>query len=307
MLNYKKTVELTRTFPTLGTFATVIITADESETDIHLLMQQADSILQTLDIQLGRFSEAGQLYQLNLTNNIERDTELGDLILLSDTLEEFTNGYFDPSLGALSLVWGFPDLQTVPDSSDIIEALQFTGWDESVVITDSIITTEENTYMDFGAIAKGYAVDRTFEFLIEHGAIECLVEVGGEIRCGSLTDRVWHIGVRHPRNESLAGIFAVTGGAVATSGDYECFFIEEGLRYSHLLDPTSGYPARNAASATVVAENCATADAIATAAAVAGPEQAELFSTDLYLGMVIITDDNNNSEVFEFGEVPWFE
>lgn len=304
------TLELARTFPTLGTFATVIITSNDCDVDLQLLMQQTDSLLQRLDLQLGRFAETGELYQLNRTNSIQLDTELGYLIMLSDTLVRQTNGYFDPTLGPVSLVWGFPESRLIPDSSDITDALQLTGWETVVTITDSVIYTEENSFLDFGAIAKGYAVDRAFEFLVERGVSECLVEVGGEIRCGSMTGRVWHIGVRHPRNEALAGVFAISDGAVATSGDYECFFIEDNLRYSHLLDPTTGYPSRNAASATVVAEDCSTADAIATAAAIAGPDEADFFSKNLYTGMVIITaDDNNNShsKVFEFGEVPWQE
>jgi thiamine biosynthesis lipoprotein len=132
------------------------------------------------------------------------------------------------------------------------------------------------------------------------------VEVGGEVRCGSITGRQWNIGVRHPRNEDLAGILTVTDGAVATSGDYECFFIENEVRYSHLFDRRTGFPSHSAASATVLADNCTTADAMATAAAVAGPCEADAFPSDAYRSMVIITEDLNGiCEIHQFGEVPW--
>ena len=297
-------VEATRTFPTLGTFATVIITAKEE--DAQILLLKADSMLTLLDIQLGRFSESGQLYDLNTTCCISKTTELAELIRRSDTLVRATGNSFDPTLGALSQIWGFPEPVAVPDSSTVRQALAYTGWDARVHINAGSITIDQNTVMDFGAIAKGHAVDRTYELLTGLGATECLVEVGGEIRCGSSTGRIWHIGVRHPRNERLAGILAITAGAVASSGDYECYFIEEGVRYSQLLDSETGYPSGNAASATVIARDCATADAMATAAAVAGPLRAQDFPPETYTGMlIIIADENARCEMHEFGEIPW--
>lgn len=304
--NRTHAVEITRTFPVLGTFATVIVTTEQE--DAQMFFRKADSLLSHLDTELGRFSTTGQLYELNLTNSISAETELAELIRRSDVIVQSTGNSFDPSLGVLSEIWGFPEPVQVPDSNTIIQALACTGWSDRVNISTDSITIDQNTVLDFGAIAKGHAVDRTYELLMELGATECLVEVGGEVRCGSLTGRVWYIGVRHPRSEHLAGTLALTSGAVATSGDYECFFIEEGIRYSHLLDSETGYPSRNSASATVIAEDCATADAIATAAAVAGPEKAQTFPTGMYRGMVIVTaDDNDICETYELGNVPWAE
>lgn len=302
------TVQSSRTFPVLGTFATVIVMVEEDEA--QLLYRKADSLLTYLDIQLGRFSESGQLHELNTTGGLSTSTssDLIRLILRSDTLVHATGNSFDPSMGILSEVWGFPDPAGVPDSGVIRQALAHTGWDLQVQINSDTITIQKNTILDFGAIAKGYAVDMTWELLMEMGAIECLVEVGGEVRCGSSTGRTWYIGVRHPRRESLAGILEMTSGAVATSGDYECFFIEEGIRYSHLLDTDTGYPSRRSASATVIAEDCTTADAMATAAAVAGPDMAQHFPADVYRGMIIITaDENDDCETHEFGDIPWVE
>ena len=248
------------------------------------------------------------MFDLNTTFSIDANTELAGLIRISDTIVSATGNSFDPTLGALSEIWGFPQPETVPDPLLIQQALLFTGWDARVDINDDFITLEPGTVLDLGAIAKGHAVDRTYDLMMELGATECLVEVGGEVRCGSLTGRVWHVGVRHPRSERLAGILAITEGAVATSGDYECYFIEEGVRYSHLLDPETGFPSMNAASATVIADDCATADAMATAAVVAGPERAVDFHAEMYIGMLIITADRNDvCETHEFGDVPWGE
>jgi len=300
----QKVIEATRTFPVLGTFATVIITAEEES--IPCMMQSADSLLQHMETQLGRFSSCGELYTLNLSGAIGTDTELGKLVSLSDSLVSATSGYFDPSLGRLSLLWGFPQATAVPDSAMILEALAFTGWSTQVHIGTDSITLERGTFMDFGAVAKGYAVDRTYQFIRDAGAVECLVEVGGEVRCGSSTGRVWHIGVRHPREGVLAGTVSFSDGAVATSGDYECFFLQDGVRYSHLLDGTTGYPSWKTAGVTVLAADCATADAMATAAAVAGPQEAGNFSRECYTGMIIITEDPEGyCEIHTLGEVPW--
>ena len=306
IINRTSNVEASRTFPALGTFATVIVTVDQDRSSI--LLSKADSLLSYLDTSLGRYSENGQLSDLNTTFSIDAYTELAGLILISDTVVRATGNSFDPTLGALSDIWGFPEPHSVPDPLLIQQALLFTGWDSRVHIDEDLITLEPGTVMDLGAIAKGHAVDRTYDLMIELGATECLVEVGGEVRCGSSTGRVWHIGVRHPRSESLAGILAIAEGAVATSGDYECYFIEDGVRYSHLLDPETGFPSRNAASATVIADECAAADAMATAAAVAGPVRASNFPSEMYIGMLIITADLNDvCENHEFGDIPWAE
>ncbi|PIE53103.1 hypothetical protein CSA37_03110 [Candidatus Fermentibacteria bacterium] len=299
-------VQEQKTFPVLGTFATVIITSEEE--NLPAMFHCADSLLRYLDRELGRFSYTGAVHDLNTENSASLDTELGHLILLSDTLFQATDGYFDPSLGLLVELWGFPEAGAVPDSSAIQEALQLTGWNRMVSVGIDSVYLQRGALLDFGAVAKGYAVDRTWELIMEMGAEECLVEAGGEIRCGSLTGRTWNVGVRHPREDSLAGIIAITQGAVATSGDYECFFIENGVRYSHLLNSSTGYPSIEAAGATVVADNCAAADGMATAAAVAGPIKAEGFSRELFQSMIIITEEYDGScEVHEFGAVPWAE
>jgi len=282
----------------------LIITAPDE--DIPIMLSRADSLLRYLDIEMGRFSETGQLHRLNTDHGIPAETELGRLIILSDSLVKATSGWFDPTMGIVSLVWGFPGAESLPESQAIEEAMEYTGWETVVDIGDDFIFSEPGSYLDFGAVAKGWAVDRTYLMLREMGASECLVEVGGEIRCGSSTGRMWNLGVRHPRQEELLGILSITEGAVATSGDYECYFVEDGVRYSHLLDRNTGYPSNNAAGATVVAENCAIADAMATAAAVAGPDNAGEFPRDLYTGMIIVTETHEGvCEVHEFGDVPW--
>ncbi|MEA1996675.1 MAG: FAD:protein FMN transferase, partial [Gemmatimonadota bacterium] len=136
--------------------------------------------------------------------------------------------------------------------------------------------------LDMGGVAKGYAVDRAIAVLKARGVKNALVNLGGEIGvlgAGS-NGRSWRIGVQHPRNTSMhIGVIELTdGNFVATSGDYERYFFENGRRYHHILDPDTGYPAaRGAVSVTVITTSCLEADALATAAFVMGAESGSDF------------------------------
>ena len=132
--------------------------------------------------------------------------------------------------------------------------------------------------LDLSGIAKGYGVDEVARVLERHGIRRYLVEIGGEIRSAgrNLADRPWRVGVELPDTDGriAASHVQIETGAVATSGDYRNFVTVDGRRYAHVIDPRTGWPAAHAlASVTVVAENCADADAWATALLVLGPEQ----------------------------------
>ena len=126
---------------------------------------------------------------------------------------------------------------------------------------------------DFGAIAKGYAVDRLSALLDSLGFLEHLVQAGGDMFCSSRPAAPWVIGIRHPRlADSTCGVLRLTGPvAVSTSGDYERFFFADGLRYHHILDPATGKPARPYCAATVLASGSRKADGLSTALFVLGP------------------------------------
>ncbi|MCX6356667.1 MAG: FAD:protein FMN transferase [Candidatus Aureabacteria bacterium] len=131
--------------------------------------------------------------------------------------------------------------------------------------------------IDLGGIAPGYAADRAADLLRERGVKGALVDVGGECRClgGAADGGPWRVAVRHPRRDGVLATLQLSDRAVATSGDYEDYFIEKGRRYSHIFDPRTGSPAESGvASATVVADSCAEADALSTAMLVMGVDAA---------------------------------
>jgi FAD:protein FMN transferase len=190
-----------------------------------------------------------------------------------------SGGAFTPAIGSLSLLWGFslPESPVTPPSElDVVNAL--VGVDTTLLVHEPKGWKRLNsqTQLDFGGIAKGYAIDRGITVLREHGIANAIVDAGGDLRAiGKHAGRPWRIGLRHPRKEgSTLGWFEVSGDiSIVTSGDYERFFMYEGKRYQHILDPQSGMPAERSSSATVITVGDTTmADAWSTALFVSGAE-----------------------------------
>jgi thiamine biosynthesis lipoprotein len=269
----------------------VIVEAPQ-DLDPEGMISGADSLLRAIGSETGRFPGQG-FCVINAAGGAAL-SELGPHMLrvlaLSDSVYHATGGLFDPTAGALVEAWGFPDNPHFPSQAELDEALGATGWQLLNFRNDSILLPE-GMKLDFGAVAKGYAVDRAYEYLISRGAGSCLVEVGGEVRCGG--GRLWRVAVRHPRNTGFYAVYEIMSGAVATSGDYECFLIHDGVRYSHLIDPFTGYSGTGAQSATVFAETCGRADAYATAAAVGGHEAVGGFDMNGVLGILLLTEDED--------------
>jgi FAD:protein FMN transferase len=180
-----------------------------------------------------------------------------------------SSGAFDPRMAKLIDAWGFqrenPEPPTAASISQLVAELH--SGPGPTVTTDLEARPE---LLHFGAWAKGYAVDRAVAVLKSQGVSAGLVNAGGEVRGFG---RQWSVGVQHPRLPgSLLARLQPGESAVATSGDYEQFFEHDGERYHHLLDPRTGYPARECQSVSILAESCVLADALATAVFVLGPE-----------------------------------
>ena len=269
-----------------------MIVETSGDLDPEAMISGADSLLRAIESETGRFSGQG-VYGINAAGGAalsELGPHIRSVIALSDSVFRSAGGFFDPTAGALVEAWGFPDDPHFPAAAELEEALRATGWDLLLFRNDSILLPE-GMKLDFGAVAKGYAVDQAYEYMISRGASSCLVEVGGEVRCGG--GRPWRVAVRHPRNTGYYAVYEMLSGAVATSGDYECFLIHDGVRYSHLIDPFTGFSGTGAQSATVFAETCGRADACATAAAVGGREAVEGFDMNGVLGILLLTEDED--------------
>ncbi len=221
-----------------------------------------------------------EIFRLNATYNLpfQASQEMLELLNLSFELEKLSSGAFDASYGALYAFW--KDLiengpQEFPDAAKIAE-LKRTGGSEHIKINaqeNTILIDQPGLKIDFSAIAKGYLVDKAVLKLKAYGIKDALINAGGDIYClGTNRGQPWNVGVRDPQELSeIVSSQVLIDEAVATSGNYEQFFEYQGRRYSHLIDPRSGYPVENdILSVSVVSQNCTTADGFATAFFVLG-------------------------------------
>jgi len=207
------------------------------------------------DGELGRYNQA-----LEAGEHPQADPRLAALLAHAGALQVASLGLFDPSIGALTELWGFHEAERAagpPPEEHAIEA-----W----------LSGRRPMRIDLGAYAKGAAIADAMEELLEQGVQHALVNAGGDIAViGTAAGRAWRVGIRNPRGSGvLAGVHLEHGEAIFTSGDYERAFEWEGQRFHHILDPRTGKPVTGTASVTVIHDNAAVADAASTALFVAG-------------------------------------
>lgn len=198
------------------------------------------------------------------------DAETEFLLRFASKLYRESSGAFDPTVGRLKLLWGFNEKPSLPSGEEIRRALKWVGMDKLRIENKKI--TSKGVLLDFSAFAKGYAVDRACEILERGGVTSALIDAGGDIRVlNSKADgSPWEIGIKNPVGDGIIKVIELKNSAVATSGDYENYFVKDGKRYHHLLNPKTGYPARGLHSVSVIAPTAMQADAYATAVFVLG-------------------------------------
>lgn len=287
-------LEIKKRTPVLGTFATYIIIADSEAAGTILLSM--DSLARYLDNELGVFGD-GELSALNMSGYAlipELSSDMKFLLEKALFISSVTDSLFDPAMGILVNTWGFPHDPRLPDSTEIDSAIALSGLKNVSILGDTLYLVG-GTNLDFGAIAKGYTADRIYSHSRSLGARAAMVEIGGEIRCGgdAETGRLWRLAVRNPRGEDILEMLEIENGAVATSGDYESYFFDNGVRFCHILDPRTGYPEFGVASVTVVSDDAATSDALATAISVGGIDTAASIPDSLFSLIIVITEDDN--------------
>lgn len=302
-------------FFALGTQFTISIVATEPETAKRatVAINQAKAMLKDFNqrwhpwlnpnpAQPGIPSLSGINQKLSQTGTADIGHELRPLIQRSFDLREQSSGRFDPTIGHIVKLWGFDDenhfRSAPPADADVLAATQVPtlNWLEPTISGDVPNTRQ----LDLGAIAKGYAVDLIIEQLKKADLNNALVNAGGDLRViGNPPGRQWKIGIRNPRPElapsanqaPIAAIELRPGEAIFTSGDYERFFVHDGRRYHHIIDPRTGWPAQGVRSLTVIAEDATLADAAATALMIAREDQWEAVASDLGIRYVLRIDE----------------
>ena len=276
----------------MDTYVTIQIPGGTEKIQI---IEHAMNRIEAVDHKFNILEEGSELYQFNNGSGPVRDPEVLKLIRTALEIGEKTGGAFDITIYPLIKKWGFfSDNPSVPDSLTISRLLPHVGLDHLKWAPDRLVKDDPLTQIDLGGIAKGYAVGEAMRVIQSAGIQSALIDAGGDIYAlGKLKGNDWKIGIRNPRGEGIIGTFDISDLAVVTSGDYERFFEQDGVRYHHILNPATGYPARGLASVTVITKDPAIADALSTAIFVMGQEKGLKFlETTGMAEAVIVTDDN---------------
>lgn len=278
---------------TMGTFYTVKIAEELSEDAQMQIQKTIDTVLHNVNQSLNRYDPASEISRFNKyrsTDAFQVSKDLLEVTKTADFIYRRSEGAFDPTIARLVSLWGFGEDGEIdpPQEAELEAAMQHMGFDKIIIEDKTLSKSDPLLQLDYSAIAKGYGVDRLMESLNGQGYRNVLVEIGGEVRVsGTRHGKLWRIGIadpdKHEREYSVSETaLNLQDMACATSGDYQQFYIFEGERYSHLIDPKTGRPINHeVTSVTVIAGTCMLADAAATAAIVLGKDRGMAFVESL--------------------------
>jgi thiamine biosynthesis lipoprotein len=253
------------------------------EEDYH---SEVKELLNKLDHSFSTYNPNSSVSKTNKNLPHEPDTLFNNVFKKSQEIAALTNGAFDATVAPLVNAWGFGFTKKESITPELIDSIkQFVGFEKVRLENKLVVKTDDRLKLDFSAIAKGYSVDIVAEFLHEIGCENYLVDIGGEVVAygQNPSGKTWRVGVNEPNDNepmtpnSLQAVVSLKNRGMATSGNYRNFYIEDGKKYAHTIDPRNGYPVNhNLLSATIVAHDCMTADALATACMVLGIDSARL-------------------------------
>jgi thiamine biosynthesis lipoprotein len=263
----------------MGTVVEIVLVSDEEDTAQKAALRAFQEI-RRIEYLMSPWIESSDATRINRSagnDGVKVSPETIEVIKRAQEVSKLSEGGFDITVGPLVQLWrkarerGKP-----PEMEEVKETLNLVNFRNlKTHYGGNVSLRKKGMAIDLGGIAKGYAVDRAFELLKGLGYRSFLVNAGGDLRVGgSKPEGPWSIGIQHPRNpDKIVARISVSDTAVATSGDYEKFFIHQGKRYHHILDPKNGFPAEECQSVTVLHKEGTTADALATAIFVLGPEK----------------------------------
>ncbi|MFT7223303.1 MAG: thiamine biosynthesis lipoprotein [Cellvibrionaceae bacterium] len=293
---------------TMGTSYHITLVSPPKSLSKGLVQAETEKILQELNRQMSTYiddSEIMRFNQLPADQWFVVPPEFFEVVQLSQSFSALSSGRFDITSGPLIELWGFGRnfSSQVPAPEEIDLAMQKVGWQQLSLDAErnAIKKSSSLLALDVSAVAKGYAVDKIAEWLSKQSVDNFLVEIGGEIRVSGLNQRnmSWRIGIESPNltpGRTKQRVY-LSNSAIATSGDYRNYFEYDGQRYSHTIDPNTGYPVKhNIASVTVIADTAAGADALATVLNVMGETDALALARSEKLAVFFIFHDNQSTD-----------
>lgn len=279
----------------MGTIITQRVYGENAE----IAAIKVEDEIKRLESLMSFFLESSEVTKLNNAagkNEVELGCEVLYVLNRAKYFSELCGGTFDITIGPVAKLWGvFTDHAKIPSPKEINDALSFTGY-KDISINNGLGTAKlekSGESVDLGAIAKGYAADRAIEIYKQHGIESAFINLGGNVMVlGNKPDGTpWKIGIQNPifQRGACLGAIQAKNKTIVTSGDYERYFEKDNVRYHHILDPRTGYPANSGLmSATIVSEKSIGADAISTA----------IFILGLHEGMKLINSIHDMEAIF---------
>jgi thiamine biosynthesis lipoprotein len=247
------------------------------------LKSKVEQLLFDFDQSLSLYRDSSLISKINRNEKVAVDSFFTEVYNLSTLISGMTDGAFDITVGSLVKAWGFgPDEKRNFTEAKHDSLMRYVGMEKVSLVDGYIIKTDTGVSLDLNAIAQGFSVDVVCRLFDEMGIRSYLIEIGGEVKAkGTKAGSLWRIGIDKPEDynmspgQNLQAIIELEDKSIATSGNYRKFYVEDGIKYSHTINPKTGYPAKNRLlSATIVADDCGMADGIATACMVMGIDKA---------------------------------
>lgn len=272
--------------------------------------KEIEAELQKVDNSLSPFNKTSIISRINRNEDVKVDNMFAEVFQLAEKISKETDGAFDITVAPMVNAWGFGFKTGNPPTKQTVDSLRaIVGFQKVALEKEHVKKQNPHIMLDCSAIAKGYGSDIVARFLKKKGIQNFMVEIGGEIVVNGNSDKQvpWRVGINKPTDDSLntsqelQDVINVTDIAMATSGNYRNFYYKNGKKYAHTIDPKTGYPVQhNILSATVLAKNCATADAYATSFMVMGLDGAKKVlekhpELDAYL---IYSDEKGNNRIW---------
>ena len=263
----------------MGTVVEITLIGDDSEAANQAALRAFQEI-KRIETLMSPWLDSSDVTRINRAAGkewVKVSPETMEVIKKAQEISELSEGGFDITVGPLSELWRKArEKKTPPPVEDVKGKLDLVNYKKLGIDSEGkVLLKKKGMAMDLGGIAKGYAVDRAFELLMSLGYKNMIVNAGGDLRAGGLkNNQPWSIGIQHPRDSKIIlARISVSDTAVATSGDYEKFFLDQGKRYHHIFNPKDGFPTNGYQSVTILCKDGMTADALATAVFVLGPEK----------------------------------
>ncbi len=271
---------------TMGTYYSVKYVTDSSGAKPEAIQAEIDKRLEEVNDQMSTYRPDSELSRFNQSKDINTpfpvSAATATVVKKAIEINKITDGSLDVTVGPLVNLWGFgPEgrVTKAPSDEELAKRRAWVGIDKLSVQDNNLVKTIPELYVDLSSIAKGYGVDVVAEYLESAGINNYMVDIGGEVRTKGTNGKEapWRIAIEKPAADGVSQtaqeVIEPGDSSIATSGDYRNYFEQDGVRFSHTIDPKSGRPiTHNLVSITVIADNCMSADGLSTGLNVLGPE-----------------------------------